>query len=267
MLKQIAVTVDVETDWGGRLPMQGSNTAVGIKEKMPAILEILDEHDIRATFFVSGEVVAHCHHILSQILDYGHEIASHGFRHMQYTKLSRMELRNQIVRSKQVIREQIGANVLGFRAPQLSFSLELIEILADLGFRYDSSMIKGFFPGRYVNLTAPSKPFLIQGVWEIPVTNLPFVGFPMGLLWINAMGFGMFKWLFEKLEFSDTIVFYLHPFDLLACKPDRDPGFVIKEWYGYKSNKAQATLNRLISYWKSQKVRFRVLRDIVTEGA
>ena len=103
-MKTIAITIDVETDRGGRLSVDHGNCQ-GIEEGIPYSLHLLDELKIKATFFISGEVVSEYADIIHALAERGHEIASHGFKHnVNYTTMSKTEISEQISKSKKYLR-------------------------------------------------------------------------------------------------------------------------------------------------------------------
>ena len=265
-MKAVAVTIDVETDWGGRLRV-GPGNCQGIEEGIPYLLHLLDELKIKATFFISGEVVTEYADIIHNIVEHGHEIASHGFKHnVNYSTMSKKEILEQISKSKKILEEEIGVTPIGFRAPQCRISDYLFDVLSDLGFKYDSSMVRGILPTRYNNLSIPSIPFMKNNLLEIPISTMPYLKVPMGLLWINAMGFSMFGFLSERIKFADMIILYLHPFDLIETKSKKDFWFIINKWYKLRQNKVKYTLESLLRYWKEDNTRFLTLKDFVSGG-
>lgn len=262
-MKTIAITIDVETDWGGRLCV-GHDNCQGIKEGIPYLLHLLDELKIKATFFISGEVVLGYADIIHDIVEHGHEIASHGFTHyINYCKLSKEELFDQVNKSKMLIEEEFGIKTIGFRTPYFKINNQLFDILSDLDFKYDSSMRRSIFSTNYSSVSTPSGAFLKGRLVEFPVSTMPYIKLPFGLLWINAIGFSTFRFLSERIEFPNTIVFYLHPFDLIEAKSKKDFGFIINRWYAYKSNKVRYTLESLFKYWKENNKKFLTLREII----
>ena len=261
-MKAVAVTIDVETDWGGRLSV-GPGNCHGIEEGIPYLLHLLDELKIKATFFVSGEVVSEYADIIHGIVEQEHEIASHGFKHnVDYSRMSKMEITEQISKSKKILEDKIGVTLIGFRAPQFRMSEAAYDVLSKLNFKYDSSMVSGFLPTRYNNLSIPSKPFMKNNLLEIPISTMPYLRVPMGLLWINAMGFNTFRLLSERIKFTDMIVLFLHPFDLIDGKSKKDFGFIITKWYNFKQNRVKCTLESLLTYWKGNR-EFLVLENIL----
>ena len=259
----IAITIDVESDWGGRV-----NECYGIEYGLPYILELLESLKIKATFFISGAVVAKHKDIICTISESGHEIASHSFTHENHSILTKEELFENIDKSKQLIEDEIGVKPLGFRVPQFRLNKELFDVLSNLDFKYDSSTIKSIFPTRYSGLSIPNEPFFLKnGLLEIPVSSMPYIKIPFGLRWMNTVGFTTFKFLSETLTLPQTMVFYLHPFDVIdpANYPELNKQlkyFIIKRWYLYKTNSVRNTLKRILSYWKKKDEKFILLKDI-----
>ena len=124
------LTVDVESDWG-------SDEVRGIRTVLPRLLELLDTHRARVTFFVVGNLAAE----VREVLDPGsrHEIGSHGMTHRLLTRLSEEQIVAEIAQSRAALQRQ-GFDVIGFRAPFLRAPRTLPALLATAGYRYDSSL-------------------------------------------------------------------------------------------------------------------------------
>jgi len=263
MPRDIAITIDVESDWGGRV-----SDCYGIEYGLPYILELLDSLKIKATFFISGVVVAKHKDIICSISESGHEIASHSLTHENHSILTKEELIENIGKSKQLSEDEIGVKPLGFRVPQFRINEELFDVLSDLDFKYDSSTIKLVFPTRCSGLSIPNEPFLLKnGLLEIPVSSMPYIKIPFGLRWVNVVCFTTFKFLSETFRLPQTIVFYLHPFDVIdpANYPELNKElkyFIIKRWYLYKTNSVGDTLKQILTYWKKKDEKFILLKDI-----
>jgi polysaccharide deacetylase family protein (PEP-CTERM system associated) len=115
---------------------------------LPEILELLASAGRTATFFVLGEVAAEVPARVREIESAGHEVASHSYRHFRMGARPLDEFRADVVRSKALLEDLVGRAVTGYRAPEWSlrrFDNPRLEILAELGFRYDSSLAP--FPG------------------------------------------------------------------------------------------------------------------------
>lgn len=118
---------------------QGRITSVGME-----LLELLDQQDIRATFFVSGHVAERYPDVVREVARRGHEIGCHGFSHGLVCKMTKDQFLADIVRAMNALEKCIDAKkVLGYRAPWWSLNRSnqwAWEVLEHLGFRYDSSI-------------------------------------------------------------------------------------------------------------------------------
>lgn len=242
---KIAVTIDVESDWGGRV-----RESRGIETGLPHILQVLERLGIKATFFVSGTVVAANRSVICKIADSGHELASHGFEHENHSRLDKEKLLEKIGKSKELLEKETGTKVVGFRSPRFRVARHLFEVLLDSGFRYDSSMVRN------------CEPFYAEsGLLEVPVTS--FFRVPFGLRYINSVGFGASKFLMRKLPC--TAVFYLHPFDVIS--PSDYAGlsghYPAKMWYYFRAGRAAGTLEKTLRWLKNDGKEFILIKEIL----
>ncbi len=106
-------------------------------------LDLFDEFDVKATFFVLGWVAKRLPELVQEICRRGHEIASHGYAHELIYEIGPERFREDIKRSKKHLEELTGFAVCGYRAPSYSItkqSLWALDILVEEGFTYDSSV-------------------------------------------------------------------------------------------------------------------------------
>ena len=73
--------------------------------------------DIKATFFVLGWVAERLPGLVKEIHARGHEVASHGYGHELCSGKNSRELKDDLIRSKELIEDIIGNQVQGYRAP------------------------------------------------------------------------------------------------------------------------------------------------------
>jgi len=129
---RVVISVDVEPDcppflWTWR----------GIEEGMPRLLEMLQQEDIRATFFTTGATAERYPHCVDSIAQAGHEIGNHGFSHTSFRALSRNEAEDEISRTSRILRRH--SDVKSFRAPYLQFPAPYLDILTKDGITVDAS--------------------------------------------------------------------------------------------------------------------------------
>jgi polysaccharide deacetylase family protein (PEP-CTERM system associated) len=223
-----AITVDVE-DWFHICdienilpPSQWDRCESRVEKNVTRILEILSTNRVFGTFFVLGYVAQRLPDVIKMIVDEGHEIASHGFGHIQVYKMTPDEFERDLTRSRRVIQEVIGGQVFGYRAPEWSIrkgprnSLWALPILASNGFRYDSSIA----PLRIIGIpNAPRKPYTISTdhgrIEEFPplVKNTWAGNVPVGGGWgLRVFPYGMIRRAIEELNgHGIPAVIFLHP--------------------------------------------------------
>ena len=101
-------------------------------------------HGASATFFFLGDVAARFPALARRVAAAGHEVGSHGYTHRHVMQMTRREFRDDVTRSLRVIEDATGTAVHGYRAPYFSIKSDVgwpIEILAELGVRYDASIL------------------------------------------------------------------------------------------------------------------------------
>lgn len=246
---QISLTIDVESDWGGRLPPCRGN-CVGIEKGIPQLLSLLEANEIKATFFISASIFPQYKELVKEIKAKRHEVASHGYLHSDYSTFSKDNLAYQISKSKEILEDGLNCEVFGFRMPQFRLHPDLYESLYIAGYKYDSSVVCGKLRGRYNNSQLNKSPFRTNyNILEIPISNIPMTNKPMGLLWINHLGFSVFSILDRLAKRESNIVIYLHPFDILDHKSKEDFNLLINFWYSFRSHSVLNTLRRCVDYY------------------
>jgi polysaccharide deacetylase family protein (PEP-CTERM system associated) len=194
-----------------------------------SILEILDRHEIKATFYVLGWIARRYPQLLREIDAAGHELGSHSYWHRQVFRLSPRVFRHDLRRSCRIVEDTIGKPVTTYRAPSFSItkqSLWALDVLADEGILCDSSVVPCAHD-RYGIADAPlhaHRVGLSEGaLWELPpaVHRCGPFRVPIGgggyfrllpLKWITA---GLKRWNALRGPFA----FYVHPWEFDALQP------------------------------------------------
>lgn len=179
-MKNVSLTLDLEdhrpdATWPRRYP-----------EMTRRILDLLDEHDARASVYVVGTLAREDPDLVAEVARRGHEVGLHGWEHVPLTSLDPPEFAEGVRRGKQLLEDLIGAEVVGYRAPTFSLVPEsawATEILAEAGFKYSSSILAARSP-LFGWPGAPRSAFRWpSGLLELPA---PLLG--MGSLALPVLG-------------------------------------------------------------------------------
>lgn len=202
-----------------------------VRHNATRVLELLERNQCRATFFVLGWVAERDPALIREIAQAGHELACHSHLHRPLYQLTPGEFREDLRRSKGIIEDIGGTRVVGFRAPTFSItreSLWALEVLAEEGFEYDSSI----FPIRHDLYGIPDACRWVheerlpsgRSIWELPPStvrigkmNLPFGG--GGYLRLLPMSFT--RWAIKKNHQRERqpVMVYFHPWELDPDQP------------------------------------------------
>ena len=148
----MAFDLDAETMWTTRGDGNGdhitnlSRGVYGPKQGVPRILDMLDVHQIKATFFVPGAVAQRYPGQVRAVAARGHEIGCHGNRHEILAHLSAEEQRQLLADASETIQQLTGHAPVGFRMPEGEITEETLTIVRELGFCYSSSLSDNDIP-------------------------------------------------------------------------------------------------------------------------
>ncbi|MBN2299202.1 MAG: DUF3473 domain-containing protein [Deltaproteobacteria bacterium] len=191
------------------------------------ILELLESRNITATFFCLGWIAENHPDLIKRIHCLGHEIACHGYSHQVIYNQDRNTFYQDVSKAKKILEDITGSPVIGYRAPTYSITKKTIwaiDILEDLGFRYDSSIFP-IYHDNYGIPDAPRLPHIIKGtaLVEFPISTLTVGGYNIP---ISGGGyFRLFPYLITKNALrviekrNEPFVFYIHPWELNPQTP------------------------------------------------
>ncbi|MFI5793054.1 polysaccharide deacetylase family protein [Streptomyces sp. NPDC051677] len=99
----------------------------------PGILDTLAEYDVRAMFFVCGEMAVDNQDLLERMADDGHIVGNHTWSHPLLTQLTRRQIRSEMIRTSDVIEDSYGERPRWFRAPYGAWNRAAFQLGAELG--------------------------------------------------------------------------------------------------------------------------------------
>jgi polysaccharide deacetylase family protein (PEP-CTERM system associated) len=235
----ISLTFDIE-DWTHpelvREHITPNELRTVVSEGTEAILDVLERHNARGTFFVLGDVARRFPDLVRRIARAGHEIGSHGYSHTPLWQLDPESFRAELRNARAAIKDALNEDpVRGFRAP--SFSLDpstawALEVLAEEGFDYDSSIfpmkvkmygVSGVPLGIYRPAADDLRCHDADGrIIEFPVAVCQVGGFRLpvaGGFYLRVLPFGLVEALLDAILKRRPASVFLHPWECVADLP------------------------------------------------
>jgi polysaccharide deacetylase family protein (PEP-CTERM system associated) len=235
------------------------------------LLDLLDDHQVRGTFFVLGWIARRHPALVRTIAARGHEVGSHGMSHERVVTQTPEQFRRETRDSKQLLEDLVQVPIVGYRAATYSItdqSLWALDILQEEGFLYDSSI----FPVRHDRYGIPdakTAPHRLEtpggkSIVEYPLTatqifgvNLPVAGGG----YFRLLPYGLTRWgLRRVLAEGRAVAFYLHPWEVDPAQP-RIAGARWRSRFRHYLN-LDRTLNRLNRLLKD--FQFGTMRDCLS---
>ncbi len=217
----ICLTFDVEERFHSHLTGADSPRQWRAGDRIARLVDLLEERGKVATFFIVGELAEHYPELIRRIAGAGFEIASHSYSHLKMDPANRRTCEQDITRSKHLLEDISGREVVGYRSPTWTANLTddwLWDHLVGLGFRYDSSLFP-FKTHLYGSFANPVRPFRLRpGLREIPPSVATFG--PLRVPYGGGFYLRLYPmWLTRRLVRRDLVragtpVVYLHPWEL-----------------------------------------------------
>jgi polysaccharide deacetylase family protein (PEP-CTERM system associated) len=186
------------------------------------LLDLLDKHQVKATFFVLGWLADRYPELVQQVQAAGHEIASHGYAHLLTGQHTKDSFGADLKKANRAIEACTGARPAKFRAPAFSITQKTLwatDILLDNAFEVDSSVFPLSWHPEYGIPEAKLEPFYHpNGLLEIPMSVLDVFGkrLPVsGGAYFRLLPYPVYAKLIRQLHKQGRpLVFYLHPWEM-----------------------------------------------------
>ena len=222
----LSLTVDVEEGFHGLRPsaygaMKHHAPRGAFIKPLQSILGLFEKHNVNSTFFVLGEIAQVFPEIVEEIYDLGHEVASHGYSHVDLTKISLRKLEKMERNSRNVLATVTGEAPIGFRAPFARINPAVISLLSKIGYVYDCSVVpSGWIPSWWSSYGASLGPYRVsvggKEFYEVPIAVFPYLRFPVcGGWFLRNFGVTYVKTAIRcLLRKGMPAIVYIHPFDV-----------------------------------------------------
>ncbi|MGD9857225.1 MAG: DUF3473 domain-containing protein [Planctomycetaceae bacterium] len=219
-----ALTIDVE-DW----PQSTLDHALPITERAVTntrrMLELFAQHEVRGTFFVLGRLAKKFPHVVREIADAGHEVASHGYSHKPVFAIGPQAFADELDHSVKLLEDLCGRRITGYRAPDFSITAEslwALDILAEHGLEYDSSIMPVKMRRYGIDRFPREIHRLPNGLVEVPLSTVCWMGrrWPVaGGGYLRLYPYQVTAHAVHRLQAEGLpAIVYLHPYELDAAE-------------------------------------------------
>jgi len=219
-----------------------------------AILDLLDKHQVKATFFCTVTFAENIPDLIKRITETGHELASHGYYHSDFKP-------EHLLQSKIKLEELSGKEITGYRMARM-MPVDEKEI-EKAGYTYNTSINPTYLPGRYNNFNICRTFFTKQNVLQIPASVSPIVRFPLFWLSFHNLPLGIYKalasWTYKKDRYLNI---YFHPWEFTDLNDFERFGFPA---YVRKNSGQQMVqrMDKFIHWLKSKNYPFGTFQEFI----
>ncbi len=223
-----ALTIDVEDSHrivARNLLGQQGPPSEAVVANTNRLLEHLRNRGVHATFFVLGEVGATFPELVRAIVNDGHELGVHGFHHMEVFRLTPEQFRREVGDAKSLLEDLSGTAIQGHRAPTFSITPQThwaLDILAEVGFKYDSSIFPfqksehygwAGFPLDIHQMTLGNGRSIVEA--PLPVVSFLRKRLPAcGGGYLRHFPYWYTRWAMRRIQRERPAIAYLHPYDI-----------------------------------------------------
>lgn len=242
--------------WSAARRREWDQLSSRVERNTRKISDLLLEHSTRATFFVLGWVAERHPDLVKDLAQQGHEIASHGYGHELVSTQTPAQFREDVRRSKQILEDLIGRQVVGYRAPSFSISSRTewaISVLIEEGYRYDSSIYNRFRSAqgsKAINTETYQLETKAGTIWEVSPSTMNACGLQLPVAgggYFRLFPYAASKMFLKNLERQGSqLVMYLHPWELDPEQPRMDGPLLSKVRHYLNLGKTEQRLRWLL---------------------
>ena len=242
--------------WSVARRREWDHLASRVERNTRKITDVLSEYSTKATFFVLGWVAERHPDLVRDLARQGHEIGSHGYGHeLVHTQAPEL-FREDVRRSKQILEDLTGRQVMGYRAPSFSITSQTkwaLSVLVEEGYRYDSSIYNRFRGTQERSMTGAGAYQLETDagtIWEVSPSTMNACGLQLPVAgggYFRLFPYAASKMFLRSLERQGAqLVMYLHPWELDPEQPRMDGPVLSKIRHYMNLGKTEERLRLLL---------------------
>lgn len=224
----------------------------------------------KASFFVLGWLAERLPGLVREIHSRGHEVASHGYNHNLCNQQSCEDLKKDLKDSKKLLEDIIGSQVYGYRAPSFAINNDILQVIEDCGYLYDSSYNSFAMHERYGRLYLSKNENkgvavkISNNFYELPISNIKFsiqnsksrVQY-LQLPWGGGGYFRIIPLSLFKMGVNSILnkykayIFYMHPWEIDSKQPRiKEASYFFKFRHYVNLHKNASKFSSFIKYFR-----------------
>lgn len=244
-----------------------NNLELRVVNNTKKLLNLLENNNVKATFFVLGWVAEKVPDLITEIEESGHEIASHGYSHSVITEITPDFFDMDVRKALEVTQCCVKQKIIGFRAPSFTITKKTLwayDILSKYGIEYDSSVFPVGFHPDYGIPDAPLTLYKVSNkLIEVPLSVVELLGKRIpcsGGGYFRLYPYNLTKFLMKKCNKEGRpVIFYLHPWEIDNEQPRVKLNFSKRIRHYNNLNKTYGRLEKLLKDFK-----FVPIKEIIT---
>ena len=273
---KIAVfSIDVE-EWYHLEYFKNSDTdkSKSVMDGLHTFIKIVNKHNIKASFFIVGELIQTLKKTIIKLNKEGHDIGLHSYFHKSPIVQNMNEFIKDTEDTVSEMKFILPNNSFGYRSPCFAIDRQRLDEIIKLGLQYDASKITQKEHPLYVNLDLDGFEKQERDIYKkdsfkvFEVSTIKFLGVNIPIAgggYLRIIPWPLYIWLLKKyLKKSNFINFFIHPFELSNANFDlpNNTSPLTKFRYNYKRNKVEKRLNRIIELLKENGYSFKTFSQI-----
>lgn len=255
-----AFSIDVEPDYGG---MFGAvYNALQDEERLTALQNLLEKERVPATLFMTGDLLENHGNLAERMVRIGSEVQAHSYGHPRPG--------HDVVKEARKVRDSysafFGRPPSGYRSPYGYMPDSCLPALAEMGYRYDSSLFPTFRPGRFCNAHKPLFPVKDhEGIWELPLGCFAGVRLVFSIGYLKFFGMNTFRFLLRRFGVPGILVIdsHMHDFVPTALYHRLPPSSRFR--YSMNRNNGNALLAEIVGVLRESGYSFVTVGEIVRQ--
>tara|TARA_Y100000385_G_scaffold274995_1_gene318808 strand:+ start:5569 stop:6411 length:843 start_codon:yes stop_codon:yes gene_type:complete len=245
-----------------------------VMDGLHTFINIVDKHNIKASFFIVGELIQTLKKTIKKLDAEGHDIGLHSYFHKRPVVQNINEFIKDTEDTLSEMKSILPKNSFGYRSPCFAIDRERLDEVIKLGIQYDASKITQKEHPLYVNLDLDGFEKLERDIYKkdffkvFEVSTIKFLGVNIPISgggYLRIIPWPIYIWLLKKyLKKSTFINFFIHPFELSSMNfaLPNNTSHLTKFRYNYKRNKVEKRLNRIIELLKENDYNFKTFSQI-----